>query len=50
VIRGTATLTSGDVVEELAMGQFAVVEAGERHNVANQTEQRLICLAVRSSS
>jgi uncharacterized cupin superfamily protein len=50
VITGTASLTAGKRTEQLAMGGVAHVGADESHTLANPAENRLICLAVGTST
>ena len=46
VVRGSVTLAAGGPPRELSMGHAAATEAGEKHRLRNESEQRAICLAV----
>ena len=46
VIAGNGTLKASGKAQELSMGSMAPCEAGEKHAIANTSEQRLICLAI----
>ena len=46
VITATGSFSSNEQVEDVPTGQFAASDPGETHTLANNTEQRLIILAV----
>lgn len=45
VVVGSGALKAS-ATQELSMGQLITCENGEKHTVANTSEQRLICLAM----
>lgn len=46
VIAGSGALKAPGQTQELSMGSLAPCEAGEKHAIVNNSEQRLICLAI----
>jgi mannose-6-phosphate isomerase-like protein (cupin superfamily) len=50
VVTGGATLTTDGKDSNLSTGQFAAVGPKEPHTLANAAEQRLVCLAVTTTS
>ena len=48
VVTGTAAFIANGDSSVVPAGQFASFAPGESHVVANETEQRLVCLAVGS--
>jgi hypothetical protein len=49
VIAGQGVIKAGRLSEELSLGGFATTDADEHHTLQNNTEQRLICLAISSA-
>jgi quercetin dioxygenase-like cupin family protein len=44
VLEGRGVFTVGEEMRELGPGEIALAPAGQKHGVANQTQQRLVTL------
>jgi hypothetical protein len=49
VVAGQGVIRSGKLSQDLSLGSLACTENDEHHTLLNNSEQRLICLAISSA-